>query len=186
MPQAAPLHDTVALARLQDDLAIAQAAELHWWAVAATIADAVRHQAHQLHDTPARDALQRLADAADIPDCPRTGDRGQLLAEVLRERARQDARFGQQDYPHTDPASVELCAELTEDQRRINANPAERTWTSVLLEEVYEAGAETDSARARTELVQVAAVALAAAEAIDRTTADAAPIPYQLTERTQP
>ena len=41
------------------------------------------------------------------------------------------------------------------------------TWTDILLEEVFEALAETDPARLREELVQVAAVALAIVEDLD-------------------
>ena len=44
------------------------------------------------------------------------------------------------------------------------------TWVSILLEEVFEACAEDDPARLRAELVQVAAVALQWADAIDRRT----------------
>jgi hypothetical protein len=42
------------------------------------------------------------------------------------------------------------------------------TWRDILLEEVYEAFAETDSDRLREELIQVAAVALSWVDAIDR------------------
>lgn len=44
----------------------------------------------------------------------------------------------------------------------------EATWLDILREEVLEAFAEDDPARLRTELVQVAAVAVAWVEAIDR------------------
>ena len=42
------------------------------------------------------------------------------------------------------------------------------SWDAILLEEVFEALAESDPVRRRAELVQVAAVAAAEIEAIDR------------------
>lgn len=95
---------------------------------------------------------------------------GDFAEELDAERARQLAKFG--DQRHRDGAStftnVDLCRTLAEQMRLVNADPAELSWTTILLEEVYEAGAETDPARIRAELVQVAAVCAAWISDIDR------------------
>lgn len=90
--------------------------------------------------------------------------------EIDAERARQFAKFG--DQRHRDGSetatNIELCADLAEQMRQLNEQPAERSWTTILLEEVYEAGAESDPARIRAELIQVAAVCAAWIYDIDR------------------
>ena len=110
------------------------------------------------------------------------------LEDVLAERARQDAKWGEQNHPDgTGPETRPLLPHL-----RINALPPHAhardladaftsstndhaaadnvTWTDILLEEVFEALAEDDETKLRTELVQVAAVAAQWVEAIDRRT----------------
>lgn len=69
-----------------------------------------------------------------------------VLGEVWAERQRQDEKWGQQNH---------------------NAH----VWQSILTEEVGEVAKEAlehDTDRRRTELIQVAAVAVAAIECIDR------------------
>jgi hypothetical protein len=109
-----------------------------------------------------------------------------VLEEVSHERARQDARWGQQNHPDgTGPRGVwflQLEAHLAGDSW-LNGDVADAakhrcasaadvaegdTWEKVLTEEVAEAYAESDVAKLRTELIQVAAVAVAWVEAIDR------------------
>lgn len=108
-----------------------------------------------------------------------------ILYEVALERDRQDARWGEQNrpdgpkhdtlYPETTLTTAEailayyrgVCAEGV---RRGDTN-----WFDVLLGEVYEARVEAlrgDTKTLRAELVQVAAVAVAWVEALDRRTAD--------------
>lgn len=107
------------------------------------------------------------------------------MALVTRELARQDAKWGEQNHadgtgPGTRPlrrlavnpdlrSAVELANAA---KRRCDAehDTGRGTWVSILLEEVFEACAEDDPARLRAELVQVAAVALQWADAIDRRT----------------
>ena len=89
--------------------------------------------------------------------------------EVLEERRRQDAKWGEQSHP--DGTGLNYAEGNARERRRLceEAFAAGRgTWRHILLEEVYEALAETDPAALRTELIQVAAVAVAWAEAIDR------------------
>lgn len=95
---------------------------------------------------------------------------GQFADEVDAERGRQLAKFGDQRHPDGSSTftNVGLCQALAERMREVNEDPAERSWTTILLEEVYEAGAETAHARIRAELVQVAAVCAAWVSDIDR------------------
>lgn len=94
------------------------------------------------------------------------------VEDIMRERNAQDVQWGQQD--HEDGTGVDW--DLHRDMAQLNCQQAfadgDQTWTHVLLEEVYEALAEDDPAKLRAELVQVAAVAAAWVEAIDRREAD--------------
>jgi hypothetical protein len=93
-----------------------------------------------------------------------------VLAEVERERGQQDEKWGEQN--HAD-GTGEDYAELAE-AARAQCDSAARvgavTWRHILLEEVCEAAAEADPRKLREELLQVAAVAVAWVEAIDRRT----------------
>lgn len=96
-----------------------------------------------------------------------------LLGRTYDERMAQTKRFGVQHHPMvyegtfakgvvrrryaTEEAAYKM---LWEAQRQHD----EITWDTVLLEEVYEALAETEPDKQIEELVQVAAVALAMAE----------------------
>lgn len=111
-----------------------------------------------------------------------------VLGEVAVERARQDAKWGQQDHPDgTGPARNITVPEASFDWRLetspyyrahvladwfrkvCQANTPDRdNWCDILLEEVFEAMAEAEPQRLRTELIQVAAVATQWVEAIDR------------------
>jgi len=119
---------------------------------------------------------------------PPLSPRGRVLSDVDDERGRQDEKWGEQNHPDgTGPATFPLdpidawaSAMFFEDNDAARlARAATRacqaaaaagnvTWRAILLEEVFEALAESDPARLRTELVQVAAVAAQWAEAIDR------------------
>jgi hypothetical protein len=99
---------------------------------------------------------------------------------VDAERQRQLSEFGEQHHPDmAGPAQTQRDARDVFDQwaqnyRAINSgtfdprDPDRRLdWTGILLEEVYEALAESDPAKIRTELVQVAAVCAAWIHDID-------------------
>lgn len=110
-----------------------------------------------------------------------------VLSEIAEERARQDAKWGEQNHPDLDPHDLDTvirneyafradrwkeindrrAGEGCEVKYRSPAAPC-TAWDGVLLEEVYEALAEDDQAKLRAELIQVAAVAVAWVEAIDR------------------
>lgn len=99
-----------------------------------------------------------------------------VLSEVHGERQAQDAKWGQQNHPDgTGPDRVWAFtgpAAYVAEQARANcqrlAGEGFVTWLDILLEEVAEALTEDDPAKLRAELIQVAAVAAAWAEAIDR------------------
>lgn len=104
-----------------------------------------------------------------------------VLRDVLAERGRQDARWGRQDHPQgTGPDTRPLglvpyhavtASAQSEHFRRMATirSASERlTWADILLEETFEAFAEDDPEKLRAELVQVAAVAVAMIESLDR------------------
>lgn len=89
--------------------------------------------------------------------------------EVLGERERQDARWGEQNHPDGTGDLVEVADAVFTRQLCDDAfRDGEGTWLHILAEEVAEAFAESDPAKLRVELIQVAAVAVAWVEAIDR------------------
>lgn len=109
--------------------------------------------------------------------------RNSVLAEVWNERESQEAKWGEQNHADRNEDSahdVEYYEQqattwkLVNEARVADLNaqgmPSDRNcyWDGVLLEEVYEALAEEDPATLRAELIQVAAVAVAWVEAIDR------------------
>lgn len=101
-----------------------------------------------MNDTPTWDALygQAMEDAPKLAKPPLAPAPGSGLPSVLAERQRQDAKWGEQNHP-----------------------PG--TWLVILMEEVGEASQavlEMDWNSYREEMVQVAAVALAAVESCDR------------------
>lgn len=110
-----------------------------------------------------------------------------VMDEVAAERERQDAKWGQQNHPDDRPgawwngrgdgsAVRRRCEEFrlpspasARDQCDHNARMGDLAWGDILVEEVAEAvGAAHDPAALRAELIQVAAVAVAWVEAIDR------------------
>lgn len=95
-----------------------------------------------------------------------------VLDEVAAERARQDAKWGDQR-GHEDGTSA--VNDSWRDHSRNLCNQAARenrlTWAHILQEEFTEAMAEVDPAALRAELIQVAAVAVVWIESIDRRTA---------------
>jgi hypothetical protein len=92
------------------------------------------------------------------------------LKEVFFERQRQDAKWGVQSHPDGTEPSPWRLHKLAVYRDRFERHRAEGrlTWLDVLNEEVAEAFAESEPVKLRAELVQVAAVAVAWIEAIDR------------------
>lgn len=94
------------------------------------------------------------------------------LAEVLLERQRQHGLWGEQNPPDVgDPYTRAWYSSEAVGWKITNADRVGRdvlAWDGILLEEVFEALAESDPTKLRAELVQVAAVCVAWCEAIDR------------------
>lgn len=93
-----------------------------------------------------------------------------VLDAVWVERGRQDAQWGEQN--HDDGTGMLHYQNDADHVRRMNDVAVSKglaiQWSDILKEEVYEAFAETDPVKLRAELVQVAAVATAWVEALDR------------------
>lgn len=96
-----------------------------------------------------------------------------VLQDVARERIRQNGLWGEQHHPDGTKDSVEYRRKREHYQILCKKAAQEKkvTWADILLEEVFEAMAEEDPAKLRTELVQAAAVITAWAEDIDSRTA---------------
>jgi hypothetical protein len=97
-----------------------------------------------------------------------------VLAEIAEERARQDARWGEQNHPDGTgtayglSAVPELSAEFAKHRCDAAFARGAGSWEHILYEEFCEAMAEDDPERLRAELLQTAAVAVHWIEAIDR------------------
>jgi len=93
-----------------------------------------------------------------------------VLEEIRGERKRQDAKWGQQN--HADGIKHPQAAEQAAMARlrcQWKTDKGLVTWADILNEEIAEAGEVIDDpVRLREELIQVAAVAAAWVEAIDR------------------
>lgn len=109
-----------------------------------------------------------------IPRVPDPATAG-VLGEIATERVRQNEKWGQQNHPDgTGGINQVLAADAVRRGVQRAAAEGRQNWVNVLGEEVAEAFAESDPERLRAELVQVAAVAVAWIEAIDRRTTAAA------------
>lgn len=98
-----------------------------------------------------------------------------VLSDVGEEREHQFAKWGPQHHPDgtmlygpfTDDMTYGDAAEFFRAQCDQHAAEGRVTWADILLEETFEALAESDLVRLRKELVQVSAVAVAWVEDID-------------------
>ena len=100
-----------------------------------------------------------------------------ILEEVMAERQRQDEKWGEQNHPLLAGKASDWpfvrntlagIAEITRETNDTHVQEGTLGWRTILQEEVLEAFAEEDIMNARAELVQVAAVAVAIIECIDR------------------
>ena len=92
-----------------------------------------------------------------------------VLRDVRVERAKQDQKWGEQNHP--DGTGGNLHRYLADTARRDCEEAFAQgrgTWRDVLDEEIAEAYAEENPDALRAELIQVAAVAVAWVESIDR------------------
>jgi hypothetical protein len=99
-----------------------------------------------------------------------------VLAEVSEERDAQDAKWGEQNHPDGTNLKNDDWRDHARRQCQTAAAEGRLTWAHILQEEFVEALAEEDPEKLRAELIQVAAVAVAWAEAIDRRLAKEPPL----------
>jgi hypothetical protein len=103
-----------------------------------------------------------------------------VCEEIIDERERQHRKWGEQNHPdgtgpkERTPGTMYDTNEQIAWHAKVRCDEAAKsgrcTYMHILNEEVREAFAESDPAKLRAELVQVAAVAVAWIEAIDRRT----------------
>ncbi len=92
-----------------------------------------------------------------------------VLLDIETERLRQNEKWGVQDHPSGTGGDQDVdLAERYRQSCEVAHASGMGTWKHILREEVYEAFAEADPMALRKELVQVAAVAVAWVEALDR------------------
>lgn len=98
-----------------------------------------------------------------------------ILMEVAAERTAQDQKFIDHvpfNFPNgtgTSPLYAE-SANIAKKQCKVAFEEDRGTWRHLMIEETCEAFAESDPDKLRTELIQVAAVAVAWIECLDRKT----------------
>jgi hypothetical protein len=101
-----------------------------------------------------------------------SGKRWPIFAAINKERERQDDKFGKQNHPMLGtfvgicPSEAALKDELK--LRRDRIKHGHTGWFDILMEEVCEAFLARKLKNAREEMVQVAAVAVAIIEYLDR------------------
>jgi hypothetical protein len=121
------------------------------------------------HD-PAEDGVKEKTLTPNVIDGP--SELVTVLAEIAAERHQQDARWGEQNHPDGTGSWYASDAAQARKECEEAAGTGDLSWRHILLEEVAEAMAEERPDDLRRELIQVAAVAAAWAEAIDRRSAE--------------
>lgn len=93
-----------------------------------------------------------------------------IFEEIKAERKWQDEKFGEQNYSmNTRFFDCGFCKTKEKFYKEINKKEDFRfSWITVLLEEVYEAFSVKKPEKQREEMIQVAAVAVAIIECLDR------------------
>lgn len=92
-----------------------------------------------------------------------------VLDAIKEERSRQDFKWGIQNHPNgTGSKGDANRARLCKIECAVAVERNILTWRDILIEEVYEAFAESDTLKLREELIQVMAVAAAWVECLDR------------------
>lgn len=104
-----------------------------------------------------------------------SADTRRVSWDIAQERLAQDEKWGEQNHPIHENAQYPVPHENLADQYKALNDQRVRegtlAWDGILLEEAYEALAETDPVKQREELVQAGAVIVAMIECIDRRSA---------------
>ena len=96
-------------------------------------------------------------------------DVSHIIRDLANERLRQDAKWGVQNHPNgTGMTGDRARADSARHTCDVMFRNGTGSWRDILHEEVQEAFAEHDPVKLREELIQVAAVALAWVENMDR------------------
>jgi hypothetical protein len=98
-------------------------------------------------------------------------DMFEILSDIADERARQDTKWGVQNHPFSNETITDISSVLVESFKQTceaTAKSGTITWYDILAEEFYEAFAETDVDKQIEEMTQVAAVAVAIIESLER------------------
>lgn len=102
----------------------------------------------------------------------------QVLHAVVEERNLQQHKWGEQNHPDgTGGEHSRTTANMARSQCEEAFAAKRGTWKDILREEYAEAVAETEAAKLRVELIQIAAVCCAWIEAIDRREGELAKLP---------
>jgi hypothetical protein len=121
---------------------------------------------------------QRITTPPPAPLSPTPTTR--VLFEVADEREAQNEKWGEQNHPDGTGPNLELSglpgyygyapdfADWAKDRCNKEFRQGHGTWEHILTEEWGEVLEESDVVKLRAELIQVAAVAVAWVEAIDR------------------
>jgi hypothetical protein len=95
-----------------------------------------------------------------------------IFSEISRECKRQDEKWGEQNHPMTRsieaPGLFRILADKKKYENQTNDSEGNAMWANILLEEVYEAFAETEPEKQREEMIQTAAVAVQIIECLNR------------------
>ncbi|MER8233513.1 hypothetical protein [Streptomyces sp. NPDC094049] len=104
-----------------------------------------------------------------FPQLITTPGLGRFVNAVDQERQAQLVKWGEQHHPNGTATNTYIKQAVTAraDCQIDSTQPSGPRWSLILLEEVYEALAETDLVKLRAELIQVAAVCAAWVRDID-------------------
>lgn len=95
------------------------------------------------------------------------GGRDRVFLDLENERQRQDRKWGEQHHPDGTAEDNEILADDMRDRCEAAFGLDGGTWAHILTEEFFEAMAEEDAGKLRTELIHVAAVCVGWIEDID-------------------
>ena len=94
-----------------------------------------------------------------------------IYEQIAAERKRQHDKWGEQNWPMWGNLNSWECkriAKLTKKANNKKIRNGRADWFDILREEMLEAFAETDPVKQREEMIQVASVAVAIVEYLDR------------------
>jgi hypothetical protein len=95
-----------------------------------------------------------------------------IFTEILKERINQDKKWGEQNHPMVRTKkiikSLKNEAGIFKNQNNTDSKNGKCSWYNIFMEEFLEAFSETTPEKQREEMIQVAAVAIAIIECLDR------------------